>query len=256
MKSHSSLIRRICFLALILTLIITYFTRKNYRKVDEIDSEVLEEPIQTELREEEKEKIEFVKNDVQYQLEPLYHYEINALIVHEMTYDNWYSLSKHDSISPKDLCMIWGSNAENKAYQNKDLKFSQDMRFCFWNYYGDIKFNNNEISNSHLLTNDKELNQKAKSLLTGDQVKIKGKLVNVTETDSEDPLYSSKIQSSTDREDSGAGACEVILTEDIEIIQKGNPISSALYVLSLYGLVGFIIFNIIYFFISINRKKY
>ncbi len=248
MNSIFAKIRKLIFLVFIITLVVTFFTRKNYRKVDEIAPEVLEKPIQKELSESEKENIEFEKDGIKYQLEPLYHYEINGLIVHEMTYDNWYSLSKHDSIFPKDLCMIWGENTESKAYQDKELKFSQDMRFCFWRYSGNIKFNNNEISNNHLLTNEKELNKKAKSLKNGDQVKIKGKLVNVIETDKEDPLYSSKIQSSTDREDTGAGACEVILVEDIEILKKGNPISNTLYTISLYGLFGLILFNVIYFF--------
>ncbi len=250
-----SKIRKLIFLALMITLVFTYFSRKNYRKVDDIDPEVLEKPIQKELYESEKKNIEFEKDGVKYQLEPLYQYEINGLIVHEMTYDNWYSMSKRDSIFPKDFCMIWGSNVENKSYQNKDLSFSQDMRFCLWNYTGHVKFDNSEISNSHILTNDKEFNKKAKSLMPGDQVKIEGKLVNVKETDKEDPLYSSEIQSSTDREDTGAGACEVILVEDIELLKKGNPTSHALYTTSFYGLIGFILFNLIYFFISINRKK-
>lgn len=36
-------------------------------------------------------------------------------------------------------------------------------------------------------------------------------------------------RSSTTRDDTGAGACEVIYVEDVEILQKGHPIYRLIY---------------------------
>jgi len=111
-----------------------------------------------------------------------------------------------------------------------------------------------EISNNHLVFKDKETEKKAKSLSNGDQVKIKGRLVNIDARNIGKPgQYDPENiswESSTSRDDAGAGACEVIYVDNIEILNKANPVSNSLFGFSFYGLLLFAIFNIIIFFIK------
>lgn len=249
------IISKFIFGILLLVAVITFFTRNNYRSVNNINAAVQSEPIQTEA--ENQEPIEFTKDDYKYNLTPIYDYEINGLIVQRMNY-MWFSVYKTDSVFPSDVCMVWGSNAKNKIYKEESLKFSQDMRFCFAQWSSKTDFNMEEISNNHLVFKNEETEKKAKSLSRGDQVKIKGQLVNIEAKNigkpgEYDPDFI-KWESSISRNDAGAGACEVIYVDSIEILSKANSISHALFEFSFYSLLLLIIFNTILFFIAPIKK--
>ena len=251
-----SKIKKILFFTLLATLVVTFFTRNRYKNVNDIDSEVLKNPIQEEIK--GKDEIRFTKNSYEYELTSLYDYEINGLIVHKMDY-TFFSLYKYDSVFPMDLCMLWGNNVKNKVYQSKTLKFSQDMRWCFCQWRGKIDFNSDEFSNNHLIVNNHEIEKKIKALSVGDQVKIKGQLVDVKANNrgssgQYDPEYF-EMKTSTERDDSGAGACEIIYVEDIEILKKSNPISYYLFKISFYGLILFIVISVLLFFLDKEPKE-
>ncbi|MBA7490362.1 hypothetical protein ES702_00900 [subsurface metagenome] len=242
-------IKKFLYLIFFLILAITFFTRNNFRSPDMINPDVLNEPVQTET--ENQDIIQFTKDDYEYKLTPLYDYEINGLVVHKMDY-TWFSIYKTDSVFPLDLCMIWGENVENKIYKNKSLKFSQDMRFCFAKWQGQIDFNNNQISNNHLVIQDEKIEKELKKISTGDQVKIKGQLVdieakNLGKPGKYDPEYI-EWKSSTTREDVGSGACEVIYLSDIEILQKGNSLPHYLFKISFYVLIFLVVIDFFLFF--------
>lgn len=239
-------INKIILGLLIITLIITYFTRNNYRRIDNINPEVLIAPKQDSL--EDNKPFTFDRKGYRYEITPLYDYEINGFIVSSYNY-NLIKFYKKDNVFPVDLCMLWGKNVENKIYQSKGVSFSQDTRFCYYSYSEINSFNNNEISNNHIVVDSDKLEKQFESLSAGDQVKIKGKLVNVKATsisklNEYDPPYF-EWNSSTTREDTGAGACETIYVEELEVLQKGNPISTFLFTFSIYGLIAFVIINII-----------
>jgi len=244
------------FIILILILIITFFTRNNIRNVDEIADEATNQPFQNEIS--NMEEIEFKKDGYLWQLTPLYDYEINGLVVGRMNYQI-FSIDKYTSLLPIDLGLIWGSNVAGKVYQDKRIKFKQDSRWCWVWWNGDAVFNLDEFSNNHLLTKDKDLSNKVKKVNRGDQIMIKGKLVNIKATPLEDNEISGQNtitwMSSTTRKDDGAGACEIIYVEDIEVLKKGNMLSRFLFWFSFYGLIFIIIWSIAYFLYSINIRE-
>jgi len=244
------------FLILLLTLGITFFTRNNYKNVETIVSEVLKEPLQKDLN--NPGIIKFTKDNFSYELKPLYDYEINGLVVHKMDY-RWFSLSKTDNAIPMDLGIIWGSNIKNRVYQDKSLKFSQDSRFLWAKWSGNLTFNFGECSNNHLVVNNSDLEKKLKNIYTGDQVKIRGKLVNIKATyqgkGEKNELKNMELATSTARDDMGAGACEIIYVEDIIVLQKANVFSRFLFTVSLYGVILMTFFNIINFFKSVTAVK-
>jgi len=251
------IVNKILFCVLIITIAVTFFTRGNYRKVEKIHPEVLKEPIQTELA--DKQVIKFSKDEYRYELTPLYQYEINGLVVHKMDY-TFFSIYKRDSVFPLDLCLIWGENTKSKVYQSKSLQFSQDARFCFYRWQGKVTFDHAALSNNHLVINNETLEKKIKKISTGDQVEIKGKLVNIKATNlGEAGTFDPEVfewNSSTDREDSGAGACETIYVEDIKIIKKSNPISHDLYELSFYGLAILFGINVLSLLVRVMKKPH
>ncbi len=243
--------RKYLFLIFVITLITSFFLRDNYRDIDEINPALLKQPKQTQTI--QPAPVKFEKDGFQYELTPLYDYQIDALVVSRMIYDKWYSLSKTDSVFSVDLCLLWGSNITSEVYKNKSLFFSQDMRFCFYRWLeGNLPFNEDEVSNNHLVIEDEKIEKIAKNILPGDQVSITGKLVSVVATDSKNANEYSWA-SSTTRTDTSGGACEVLYVENIEILQKGNPIFRLLYEISFYGIFALIIFEILYL-ISETRK--
>jgi hypothetical protein len=244
------------FLILFLIFITTFFTRNNIRNVDVIMDEVINQPVQEEIS--NAEEIKFKKDGYLWQLMPLYDYEISGLVVGRMNYQI-FSINKYTSLLPIDLGLIWGSNVANKAYQDKRIKFKQDSRWCWVWWEGDAVFNLDEFSNNHLFTKEKDLSDKAKKINRGDQITIKGKLVDVTATPLEDNGIPGQDtitwKSSTTRKDKGAGACEIIYVEDIEVLKKGNMLSRFLFWFSFYGLILIIIWSISYFLYSTHMQQ-
>ena len=231
---------------LFLILVLTFFSRNSYRGVNKIDPGLLKEPRQVKI--DSPNPIEFSSNGYAYVVMPLYDYEINGLVVSKLNY-SWFSIEKFSKAFPVDLCLIWGSNVSRRLYQNPSLSFSQDCRWCWAQWKEDVQFNLNELSNNHLLIKDKALERKVKSLVVGDQVRIIGKLVDVDATlvgragDFDAQKYSWKT--STSRLDTGAGACEVIYVEDLQVLDRANVLQNTLFHLSLYLLIVLVSWRLI-----------
>jgi hypothetical protein len=231
-------INKFVFLVLILVFAVSFFSRNSYRGVENIHPKVLKEPIQEEL--ESKEIIGFLKDDYEYELTPVFDYEISGLVVSRFDY-SILGIYETGSLFPVDLCMIWGSNVESGVYKNKGLKFKQDQRWCWYKWTGELNFNTHEGSNNHLLIIDDELREAAKNLTAGDQVRINGKLVNVLGKKINEAGSGSNEQivwkTSISRTDEGAGGCEVIYVEDLEVLERAHPVFNFLYRASLFGIV-------------------
>jgi hypothetical protein len=226
------------FITLLVIYGITFFTRNDYRGITEIVPETLKDPVQKIVS--DQKPVTFTKDGYGYELTPLFNYTISALLVHKLNYKR-FSIYKYASVFPMDLSLVWGSNLATRVYQSKKLWFWQDGRFTYWQYEAGVAVNPSEIANEHLIINNETIERKMNSLNVGDQVKITGKLVDVvarnTGQTNIDRPPSYEWKTSTIRTDTGAGACEIIYVEDIEILKKGNPWSGNLFNLSFYGLV-------------------
>lgn len=238
------------FLALLVIYGITFFTRNDYRGITEIVPDVLKEPLQKPVI--DLKPVTFSKDGYAYELTPRFDYTVNALLVHKLNYKK-FSIYKYASVFPMDVSLVWGSNLATKVYQSKKLRFWQDGRFTYWQYEAGVEVNSSEIANEHLIINDRAIERKMNFLNVGDQVRIKGKLVDVVAANTgqanldKPSLY--KWQTSTIRTDTGPGACEIIYVEDIEILKKGNPVSCGLFSLSYYGMIILVLWFIAELFI-------
>lgn len=240
------ILNRYKFLIVFIVFAVTFFTRNNLKGAGKIVPEVLTQPRQTEVY--EHREVAFTRDGYRYHLMPICDYEINGLVVGKMDY-RFFSIDRNDSVFPIDICIIWGDNVARKLYKNSAVSFSQDCRWCWAQWSAGAKVNLGELSNNHLLINDKEILRQAKDILRGDQIKIRGLLVNViAEPEKELGLSARAWNTSISRIDNGAGACEVIYVQNMEILKKSNLISRFLFRLSGYALLLIMIWGIINFF--------
>lgn len=210
---------------------------------DLILEDLYEPPIQGELRDPKpirKEKEGFI-----YLIDPIYSYEISGLVVADYNSENWLDIfHSKDPLNSKDVCVAWGSNLSSGAYQK--TKFSHGEFTCFWQVQEqDVVFNNNEISNNHLLPANEEINGKIKESRVGDQIYIRGYLANynITATD----LNVSR-NTSISRNDTGNGACEVIYVTDFQILKRTNNVYHSIHLFTGYlSIFLFFLYIIVYF---------
>lgn len=168
---------------------------------------------------------EYMNND--YLVDPVADYELWGLVV---THNNIHSIGDmyHDkySVDIKDLCVIWGDNAKSDAYLS--TKFWSDPFTC-WHQNNDSRaadhFYKNDLSNNHLLSDDKRVREKIRSVQIGDQIRMKGMLVNYSAASAPGWTRDSSIT----RTDTGNGACEVFFVEEVDILKRNRPVLNKIY---------------------------
>ncbi len=195
--------------------ILAFFQSKNLPDSSSILPEILNNPIQEKI--ENPQKFEVSYQEIDYEIEPLYSYELWGLVV---SHNDISSLSDmyHDkkSFDTKDLCVIWGENIKTNGYQK--MEFESGSWTCYFTYPSVVSFSSSQLSNNHLITNSKEVRNKIEEVSIGDQIFIQGNLVNYSKKET-----SWERKTSITREDQGNHACEVIFVENIEILKKMSP---------------------------------
>jgi hypothetical protein len=177
--------------------------------------EMQQEPVQTET---EREPFGITYRGKNVAVVPVAEYELWGLVV---SHNNIESIADiyHDSssIDTKDLCVVWGSNLVNGDLEK--IRFKSGPFFCYYWVPNGAQFRGRELSNNHMITDDKALRAQLADVNIGDQIRFKGALVNYQVEDWQDFWRAS----STIREDGGGGACEVVYFEEIEVLQAGTP---------------------------------
>ncbi|MBM2830176.1 MAG: hypothetical protein HW411_966 [Gammaproteobacteria bacterium] len=121
-----------------------------------------------------------------------------------------YSIDREADLAPVDLALGWGPMAQQEVLDT--LSISQSGRFYHWQTDDfpiprrDIETNS---ANMHFIPASPAIEKQLKQIDAGDQVKFKGYLVKI---DADDGW---RWNSSMTRNDTGGGACEVVLIDDI-----------------------------------------
>jgi hypothetical protein len=219
--------------ASILILIVTYFLKDKYPDSSTMLPELQYEPVQTPVS---MAPFTIQKKGVTYTLTPLYSYDLVGMVVTFHKSDDLSDLSHaewKDWINIEDVCVLWGSNLLNNYY--KKVEFSSGNWTCFF-HTNDREtydaFNLQAISNSHLLTTDPRISKTIRSARRGDQIRLKGYLVNYTIDNG------GSRNTSISRQDIGQGACEVVYVTDFQILKKGSPVFAPLFTLSKYTIAA------------------
>jgi len=164
---------------------------------------------------------------VDYRVEPLFSYELYGLVVSYRQHDGESSMHRwsNDHLNMADVCVVWSDTAFSPTLRK--LKFWNGIFTCnvqtrdsvAWSH-----FKMNQLSNNHLISADEFIRDRVGEIRVGDQVRIKGSLVRYG------AAGGGLRGTSTTREDSGDGACETILVDELEIVQPGSsPWRAAMY---------------------------
>lgn len=125
-----------------------------------------------------------------------------------------YSNDRESQLSPVDLALAWGPMNDPRVLEA--ISFSQSARFYRWRYEGqppiprrDIELNS---ANMHMIPSSDAIARRLKAVKAGDTVRIRGYLVQATSKDGW------TWRSSFTREDTGAGACELIFVQELDVL--------------------------------------
>jgi hypothetical protein len=173
------------------------------------------EPLQT-VTDKDPFSLEVKKHN--YEIQPLFEYELWGLIVEDHDSSSWIDTSHQqwgDFLNTKDICVIWGQNLTNRYL--KDLKFSHGDWTCYvktssseaWS-----SFKWEQLSNNHLLPGNSDIESRIKSAHIGDEIHLKGQLVNYSINRGPQRI------SSTNRTDRENGACE----NEFKILSRHNAL--------------------------------
>ena len=183
---------------------------------------------------------------VKYKITPHAEYEIYGLVVEQYDSDHWLDVThRNDPAQSKDLCLVWGENIKNGVYRK--AKYSHGEFTCYYRLdYEHLElFKRNQLTNNHLIPQNDYLKNLLKKVKKGDQVHIKGTLVDyeILNEDNERVMYR-RTSLSLDE-----SKCEVVLLSDFKIIKEENSFikNAANYS---YKLLGFsLLLNFLLFFI-------
>ena len=172
-------------------------------------------------------------HDHDYEIRPLYEYELTGLVVSFKRFRPGIGLHErwNDYINVADICVVWGGNA-----RDVDLN-----AFDFWN--GEFtcnfstrdrtaweRFDETELSNNHLVTDDPAIRDAIDALEVGDQIHLRGWLAEYGQPGG--PMRGT----STSRTDTGDGACETIYLSEFRILDSMETGWRRLWPVALFGL--------------------
>jgi hypothetical protein len=175
------------------------------------------EPVQTST---DKEPFDLKVKGHSYQIQPVFEYELWGLVVEDHDSSSWLDTSHAqwgDFLNTKDICVIWGNNLTNRYL--KDLKFSHGDWTCYVKTSSDeawSSFKWDQLSNNHLLPQNSEVEKRVKGAHIGDEIYLKGELVNYSIN------HGPQRRSSTVRTDRENGACEIIYVNEFKILTRHN----------------------------------
>jgi hypothetical protein len=143
-----------------------------------------------------------------YLLQPLADFEIEARVLSRED----YSIDAGSDLSPTDLALGWGRMSDTAVIDQLDI--SQSVRFFTYRWRENPPIPLKEIerssANMHVIPADKQVARDLDKVRQGSLIRLQGKLVEARRSDG------FHWRSSLTREDTGAGACELILVESIE----------------------------------------
>lgn len=145
-----------------------------------------------------------------WMLTPRARYNITARVLSRED----YSFDLLADLALEDLALGWGPMSDNRIL--RDFKITQSARFYSWRPLTALPIPRQEVirhsANTHVIPLDPLVRSQLRSVRVGQVVRLTGLLVDGVRGDG---VY---IHTSLTRDDSGAGACEVMLVERVEIL--------------------------------------
>jgi hypothetical protein len=146
----------------------------------------------------------------EYDITPVATFQLEARVLGS----KHYRVGREADLSPVDLALGWGMMSKDHVLG--EIAITQSNRFYYWRvqqFPVPQKVIETSSANMHMIAANEAVRDALFNAKTGDVVKLKGFLVSINSDDG----WSWK--SSMTRNDTGKGACEVILVDDFRIMQ-------------------------------------
>ena len=144
-----------------------------------------------------------------YAIKALAEFDIEARVLSKELYGS----GREADLSPVDLALGWGAMSDSEGLSA--LTISQRNRFYFYRWEDQPPRPPAEIAshsaNMHMIPANAQIEKILKEVRPGQIVRLRGKLVAVSAMDGW------RWQSSLTREDTGAGACELVRVESVDV---------------------------------------
>jgi len=228
------MINRYLFWGILFICVFSFFNRNTYRNINDIAPGVLKEPVLEEVI--SNNPIEIIGNGYKFSLTPVFQCRISGLIVDNsgrlfMVSRSCGSWEEKKMLEMnKSFTIIWGSNISNKIYKNNAINFSGGET----NWAAGAAPNLGELANISLIADNKDLWSRIKGISRGDQVEVKGRLVNVG---ADRIISSGHLEYKTGLPGKDNLYC-VIYVEDLRILKKANVLYQYLFWFSLLCLIA------------------
>jgi hypothetical protein len=150
----------------------------------------------------------------EFTLTPRAQYYIHARVLHVEYYDN--------PLIPVDFAVGWGNMSDTKII--KQLSIWQEGRFFYYQLNGDATVSLDDVmkhaANMHIIPANDSVRKVIKKVRRNNIIELEGYLVDVSADEA--ILQGTKYQNinmhtSLTRDDTGAGACEIMLVEKAKI---------------------------------------
>jgi hypothetical protein len=223
---------RFLFYAALTVLAIDFYRGAELPSPDAILPQLAMEPLQ---RPTDKKPFETTAGDGSYRIKPLYHYDLNGLIVskHEAnSFTDWVHKAWGDYLNVADICVVWGDNATSGIY--RDISFGSGNFTCTYGTRSRDtweRFSQDQVSNNHLLIDRKLLGERLKKARVGDQIHFSGYLVEYSHD-------GGTRGTSVTRTDRGNGACETVYVEQFEVLRRAPTFWRNLRIAAIVALVA------------------
>ena len=125
-----------------------------------------------------------------------------------------------DHLNVVDLCIVWGDNVATDAYRS--MRFTNGTFTCYFapRAGADMSgFSVRDVSNNHLLAENRRVVERLRDVRVGDQVRIEGFLAEYSHSAQGAPFSRG---TSTTRDDTGNGACETIWVAEVRTLRRAN----------------------------------
>jgi hypothetical protein len=161
-------------------------------------------------------------NGVSYRVAPRYAYELTGLVVSLHDSDTWWDYAHaewSDHVNVVDFCVVWGNNALSGVYRGLSIK--NDQWTCHFSTHSSevwSAFDMTAASNNHMVTADAAVARAMRKVRAGDQVRFRGYLADYTTTRADGRVMGTR-KTSTVRDDTGNGACEVVYVKSFDVIK-------------------------------------
>jgi len=205
---------RVLLLSGVLCLALGSWRREALPAPAALDARLLVEPLQAAVhRPPFRTRVE----GIDYLIEPRDTYDISGLVVSLHDADTWWDRVHRawdDHLNLVDLCVIWGRNASSGIY--RDLRFTNDETTCRMSSAAGAdwqSFDNAQASNNHLITDQPAVARLLRDIRVGDQVRVRGLLVDYTTLRDGKPFAQRTTSESRTDE-----ACEVIYVATVQTL--------------------------------------